>query len=238
MLTDPPKKFSLEWRTDKLWLGWVSVGLLLLPGIPLWFFWDELLRWSGGIGETVAGVVIFLQAASLLFLRPPLMRRIHDLSRWLDARRQKQRPDDMDGENPALKVLLEGLREMPEERVQEFAAMGTDLARVDREQNIRVALEQMKGRQTGSNPPKMRFFLVDRSIPALEAEPGSMLLLGSDGSWGEIVAREVLADKASPEVSEETFVSVVARLGGSMAGVSLSNSLRYRAGRPQSPRCF
>jgi len=68
--------------------GWFSVGLLLLPGIPLWFFWDELLRWSGGYGETVAGVVIFLQAASLLLLRPPLMRRIHDLSRWLEARRK------------------------------------------------------------------------------------------------------------------------------------------------------
>lgn len=80
----------------------------------------------------------------------------------------------------------------------------------------------------------MRFFLVDRSIPALEPEPDSILLLGSDGSWGDIVALEVLADEGSPEVSEETFVSVVARLGGSMAGMSLSNSLRQRVGRPQS----
>ncbi|MBW6419555.1 hypothetical protein [Celeribacter sp. PS-C1] len=39
-----------------------------------------------------------------------------------------------------------------------------------------------------------------------------MLLLGSDGTWGEIVPREVLADEGSPEVSEETFLPVVAGL--------------------------
>jgi len=120
------------------------------------------------------------------------------------------------------------------ERLRKLTAMAVDSAREDREQNVRVALKQMKSRHTGSNPPQMRFFLADRSIPALEPEPGSMLLLGSDGSWGEIVALEVLADEGSPEVSEETFVSVVARLGGSTAGMSLSNGLRHRVGRPQS----
>lgn len=216
--------------------GWVSVGLLLLPGIPLWFFWDELLRWSDGYGEIVAGVVILLQAASLLFLRPPLMRRIQDLSRWLDARRKKQRPNNLDETNPALTGLQDSLRAMPEGHLRELIAMGADLARLDREQNVRVALKQMKGRQSGSKQPKMRFFLVDRSIPALEPEPGLILMLNSeDGSWSEIVPREVLADEGSPEVSEEIFVAVVARLGGSLAGVSLSNSLRHCSGRSQSP---
>jgi len=196
--------------------GWVSVGLLLLPGIPLWFFWDELLRWSGGYGETVAGVVIFLQAASLLLLRPPLMRRIQDLSRWLDARRKKQRPNYLDETNPALTGLQDSLRSVPETRVRELTAIGDDLARQDREQNVRVALTQMIDKQSLANSSKMRFFLVDRSIPALEPEPGSMLLLGSDGTWSDISPSEVLADEGSPEVSEEIFVSVVARLGGSM----------------------
>lgn len=219
-LTDPPQNFSLEWRTEKRWLGPISIGLLLLPGIPLWFFWDELWTWSGGYGETVAGFVIFLQAASLLLLRPPVMRRIHDLSRWLDARRKKQRSDNLGDANPALSGLQDSLREMPKERVRELASMAADLARLDREQNVRVALKQMQGRQARANPPMMRFFLVDRSIPALEPEPGSMLLLRTDGTWGSIVPREVLGDEGSPEVSEETFVSVVARLGASVPGVS------------------
>lgn len=200
--------------------GWVSVGLVLLPGIPLWFFWDELWRWSGGYGETVAGVVILLQAASLLLLRPLVMRRIHDLSRWLDAHRKKQRSDKLGDANPALSGLQDNLREMPKERVRELASMAADLARLDREQNVRVALKQMIDKQSVANSSKMRFFLVDRSIPALEPEPGSMLLLGSDGTWSDISPSEVLADEGSPEVSEEIFVSVVARRGGSMPRAS------------------
>jgi hypothetical protein len=219
-LTDPPRNFSLEWRIDQRWEGRVTVGLALLPGIPLWFFWDELWRWSGGYGETVAGVVIFLQAASLLLLRPPVMRRIHDLSRWLDARRKEQRSDSLGDANPALSGIQDGLREMPKERVRELASMAADLARLDREQNVRVALRQMQGRQARANPPQTRFFLVDGSIPALAPEPGSMFLLRTDGTWGSIVPSEVLGDEGSPEVSEETFVLVVARLGASMPGVS------------------
>ena len=200
--------------------GWVSVGLLLLPLIPLWFFWDELLRWSDGYGEIVAGVVIFLQAASLLLLRPPLMRLIQDLSRWLDARRKKQRSDYQGDANPALKGVQDSLRSMPEARVRELAAIGADLARQDREQNVRVALTQMIDKQSVANPSKMRFFLVDRSIPALEPEPGCMLLLGSEGTFSDISPSEILADEGSPEVSEEIFASVVARLGGSMPRAS------------------
>ncbi|WP_192964451.1 hypothetical protein [Phycobacter azelaicus] len=109
---------------------------------------------------------------------------------------------------------------MPKERVRELASMAADLARLDREQNVRVALKQMIDKQSVANSSKMRFFLVDRSIPALEPEPGSMLLLGSDGTWSDISPSEVLADEGSPEVSEEIFVSVVARLGGSMPRAS------------------
>lgn len=200
--------------------GWVSVGLLLLPGIPLWFFWDELLKWSGGHGETVAGVVIFLQAASLLLLRPPLMRRIQDLSRRLDARQKKQRSDNLGDSNPTPTGLQDSLRSIPETRVRELPAVGADLARHDREQNVRVALTQMMDKQSKANPSKMRFFLVDRSIPALEPEPGSMLLMRTDGTWGSIVNREVLGDEGSPEVSKETFITAVARLGGSIPRAS------------------
>lgn len=124
--------------------GWVSVGLLFLPGIPLWFFWGELLRLSGGYGEIVAGFVIFLQVASLLLLRPPLMRRIQDLSRWLDACRKKRRSDCQLDVNPALTSLQDTLRSMPETRVRELVAIATDLARQDREQNVRVALTRMQ----------------------------------------------------------------------------------------------
>lgn len=70
----------------------------------------------------------------------------------------------------------------------------------------------MKDGKAGDNHPEMRFFLVDNIFPAIEPEPGRMLLLGSDGTWGEIVPREVLADEGSPEVSEETFLPVVAGL--------------------------
>lgn len=200
--------------------GWVSVGLFLLPGIPLWFFWDELLRWSGGYGETVAGVVIFLQAASLMLLRPPLMRCIQNLLRWLHGRRKKQRSDNLGDANPALTGLQESLRSMPEMRVRELATIGAELARQDREQNVRVALTQMMDKHSAANPPKMRFFLVDRSIPALEPEPGSMLLMRTDGTWGSIVTREVLCDEGSPEVSKETFITAVAWLGGSIPRAS------------------
>lgn len=109
---------------------------------------------------------------------------------------------------------------MPEARIRELAAIGADLARQEREQNDRVALTQMIDRQSVANSSKMRFFLVDRSTPALEPEPGSMLLLGSDGTWSDISPSEVLADEGSPEVSEEIFLSVVARLGGSMPRAS------------------
>lgn len=197
--------------------GWVSVGLLLLPGIPLWFFWDELLRWSGGYGETVAGVVIFLQAASLLLLRPPLMRRIQDLSRWLDARRKKHCSDNLGDANPALTGLQDILCSMPETRVRELATIGAELARQNQEHNVRVALTQMMNKQTAAKPSKMRFFLVDRSVPALEPESGSMLLLCSDGTWLEIAPSEVLGDEGSPEVPQETFISVVAELGSNVA---------------------
>jgi len=109
---------------------------------------------------------------------------------------------------------------MPEAGAWDLAAMGADLARQDREQNERVALTRTMDKQAGANPPKMRFFLVDRSIPALEPEPGSMLLLRADGTWGFIVPCEVLADEGSPEVSKEVFVSTVAALSGSMPGMS------------------
>lgn len=62
----------------------------------------------------------------------------------------------------------------------------------------------------------MRFFLVDRSIPALEPKPGSMLLLGSSGTWSDITPSEVLTDEDSPEVSEEIFMSTLEQLGASM----------------------
>lgn len=76
----------------------------------------------------------------------------------------------------------------------------------------------MIDKQSVANPSKMRFFLVDRSIPALEPEPGSMLLMRTDGTWGSIVPGEVLGDEGSPEVSKESFITAVARLGGSIPG--------------------
>jgi len=116
--------------------------------------------------------------------------------------------------------LREAFKNVEPERLRELEDLGKQLARLDREQNVRVALKQMMDKHSETNSSKVRFFLVDRSIPALEPEPGSMLLLGSDRTWSDISPSDVLANEGSPEVSEEIVVSVVARLGGSMRGAS------------------
>ncbi|WP_217377026.1 hypothetical protein [Aliiroseovarius sp. xm-a-151] len=78
----------------------------------------------------------------------------------------------------------------------------------------------MMDKQSEANQSKVRFFLVDGSIPALESEPGVMLLMRTDGTWASIVPREVLGDEGSPEVSKEAFITAVLRLGGSIPRAS------------------
>ena len=216
-LTEPPRNFSLGWRTEQRWSGWISVGLLFLPCIPLWFFWEDLVRWSGGYSETVAGVVIFSQVASLLLLKEPLMRRMVKLSKKLDARRGKRHSHKESNENPAQDTLLESLCDKTEERFHKLAVMGAELARLDAEQNLRVRREQMeKAREADAGKVEMRFFMVGGFNPALEPRPGYMLLLTDDGSWASISPREVLADERSREVSEQKFRAVVRALDCAM----------------------
>ncbi len=124
---------------------------------------------------------------------------------------------------------LGGIRETTREWFHEMGAVGVALAQLDALANIVERAKQDReggkwssGRPNGSSEDSnreeevstRRFFLVDRTIPAVEPEPGTMLLLCSDGSWGEIKPSEVLGDEGSPQVSEEVFRSVVAKLGG------------------------
>lgn len=144
-LIDPPRNFSLDWQIRERWTGWVSVGLLLLPGIPLWFFWDKLVRWSSGYGETVAGVVIFSQLASLLLFREPLIERLVSLAGKTDA--LKAYSNTADDRNPAQEGLMNRLQDMSEERVRELAVMGAELAQMDAERNLMVRTQQLLQRQ-------------------------------------------------------------------------------------------
>jgi hypothetical protein len=48
-LTDPPRNFSLEWRIDQRWEGRVTVGLALLPGIPLWERLNKVFGCADGL---------------------------------------------------------------------------------------------------------------------------------------------------------------------------------------------
>jgi hypothetical protein len=142
--------------TVKAFEGWVSVGLFVLPGIPLWLFWEELLAVSGGYTETITGIVILSQAAFLLLLREPLVRWLVGLRQETDARRERtQSPHDID--NPAQAALVESLRIIPNERLGELAAMGAEYARRDSEQNLRVQKQRME-KETANyivpgNPP-------------------------------------------------------------------------------------
>ncbi len=81
---DPPRNFSLEWRVRQRSGGWVAAGLLLLPGIPLWFVWEDYLRWAGGYGEIAVGVVTVAQISLLVGLRDRLTERMVKLAIRLD----------------------------------------------------------------------------------------------------------------------------------------------------------
>lgn len=106
---------------------------------------------------------------------------------------------------------------MPADRFHELAAMGTELARQDAEQNLRVRTERVqRANKAEASNTRTPFFMMEGFTPALEPKPGSMLLLTDDGSWVPISPNEVLADERSPEVSEQKFHAVVAALDCAM----------------------
>ena len=194
--------------------GWIRVGLFFLPGLPLWFVWEDFVRWTYG---ATYGAVGLLQFASVYFLHWPVMRALTKLRDQIGALREKPSLRNENNRNPAQDSLLESLRDMPEERFRDLAAMGVELARLDAEQNLRVRKKQMqKANKAETGNARMRFFLMEGFTPALEPKPGSMLLLTDDGSWVPISSREVLADERSPEVSEQKFRAVVAALDSAM----------------------
>ena len=57
---------------------------MLLPGIPLWFVWEDYLRWAGGYGEIAVGVVTIAQISLLVGLRDRLTERMVKLAIRLD----------------------------------------------------------------------------------------------------------------------------------------------------------
>lgn len=208
--------------------GWIRVGLFFLPGVPLWFVWEEFLNWSGGYSEIVFGIVTLLQFASVLLLHRPLMKALIKLCDQLDAQREKRRSHNENNGNPAQDALRESLRDMPKDRLHELAAMGAELARQDAEQNLRVRKEQMQKKKVNkaeTGNARMRFFMMDGFTPALEPKPGAMLLLTDDGSWVSISPREVLADERSPEVSEQKFRAVVAAFDCAMPNKTQNGSV-------------
>lgn len=87
---DPPRNFSLEWRVGERWGGWITVGLLFFPAIPLWFVWEDFLRWTGGYSELVVGVVTIAQLGLILGFRDRLTEAIVNLAVRLAQRRWKK----------------------------------------------------------------------------------------------------------------------------------------------------
>lgn len=72
-------------HTEEALDGWVTVGLFLLPGLPLWFVWERFLTWSGGYHATIFGVVTLLQFASVVVLHRPVMKSLIKLCDEMDA---------------------------------------------------------------------------------------------------------------------------------------------------------
>lgn len=209
--------------------GWVRVGLFLLPGVPLWFVWEDFLSWSGGYDATVFGVVTLLQFASIVLLHGPLMKALIKLCDQMDALREKRSLRNRDTDHSAQddSRISDGSRMPHSESLTpsglkwgEAVSLGQELALQGAMQNLRVRtqqhLQRKKAQQAEASNARMRFFMMDGFTPALEPKPGSMLLLTDDGSWVSISPREVLADERSPEVSEQKFRAVVAALDCAM----------------------
>lgn len=128
--------------------GWVSVSLLLLPCLPLWLFWEELVRWSGGYSETVVGFMIFAQTASLLLLKDPLIRSLVMLSQKLDLQPEKSLLHNDTKGKPVREGGLHSLRVLPDKRFHEMAGLGILLAKLDAEQNLLTRTLQLRNKQT------------------------------------------------------------------------------------------
>jgi hypothetical protein len=83
-------------------------------------------------------------------------------------------------------------------------------------QNWRQGNTIVGNKKNDPSRSSVRYFLVDGSIPAIETEPGAMVLLATDGSWKPISSAEILSDTRSPEVTREMVESRTVRRGWSM----------------------
>ena len=205
--------------------GWVKVGLFLLPGVPLWFVWEDFVKWTYG---TTYGAVGLLQFASVLLLHGPVMKALIKLCDQIDALREKRSRRTKDTDHPAhddsrmsgaSRTQPSALPTQSDERFNAMVSLAQEMALADAMQNLRVRTQQhllRKAQQAEASNARMRFFMMEGFTPALEPKPGSMLLLTDDGSWVPISPREVLADERSPEVSEQKFRAVVAALDCAM----------------------
>jgi hypothetical protein len=63
----------------------------------------------------------------------------------------------------------------------------------------------------------MRFFSLEGSIPAVLRDDGAAFILKSDGAWGEISAKELLADTRTPELTAAEFDARMAVFGGDLS---------------------
>ena len=76
---DLNRRFDAYERSLEKWEGWITVALMFAPGIPLWWYWEDIEMWSGGYGAPIAGIVIYLQFGLIWLFRDRL-------SHWIAGR--------------------------------------------------------------------------------------------------------------------------------------------------------
>lgn len=134
---DPPRNFNVEWRAREKWGGWVTVGLMMLPGLPLWFVWEEFVGWSGGYGETIFGIVTLLQFGSILLFREPLTEAVvRFYVKWHRWRTKQSTSHSMET--------------MSDERFKEMVPLGQELALLDAQRNLHVRTQLHLNRKTSN----------------------------------------------------------------------------------------
>lgn len=137
---DPPRNFSVKWRLEQREQsldGWVFIGLGLLPGVPLWFIWDQFPEWVGQNGQFVAGIVFMLQVGLIALFREPLTTAFVRLAVKFDRRHTKKQANSKTQQSPPPK-LSEG-------RFQEMVLLGNQMAEADAMHNLK---ERVKAHQT------------------------------------------------------------------------------------------
>jgi hypothetical protein len=81
----------------------------------------------------------------------------------------------------------------------------------------------------------MRFFSLEGSIPAALRDDGAAFILKSDGTWGEISAKELLSDTRTDELTAAEFDTRMAVFGGDLSTLPTTTERPTLPSQPETP---